>query len=123
MQIPILNGIYTDNTPELRTSYPVNMVPVPKKSGISNGFLRPGDGIVANGTGPGTDRGGINWNGVCYRVMGTKLVTVASNGAVTVLGDVGGPVNHAGDAWTTASIVWPSHPVVDCTTGTAHSRK
>ena len=93
MQIPILNGIYADATPELRTAYPVNFVPVPKKSGVSNGFLRPGDGIVANGTGPGTDRGGINWNGVCYRVMGTKLVTVASDGAVTVLGDVGGPVN------------------------------
>jgi len=93
MQIPILNGIYADNTPELRTSYPVNMVPVPKKSGISNGFLRPGDGIVANGTGPGIDRGGINWNGICYRVMGTKLVTVAGNGTVTTLGDVGGPVN------------------------------
>jgi hypothetical protein len=93
MQIPILNGIYTDNGPDLRTSYPVNMVPVPKQSGISNGFLRPGDGIVANGSGPGIDRGGINWNGICYRVMGTKLVTVASNGAVTVLGDVGGPTN------------------------------
>lgn len=93
MQIPILNGIYTDNGPDLRTSYPVNMVPVPKQSGISNGFLRPGDGIVANGSGPGVDRGGVNWNGICYRVMGTKLVTVASNGAVTVLGDVGGPTN------------------------------
>ncbi len=94
MQIPILSGIYTDNGPDLRTSYPVNLVPVPKQSGISAGFLRPGDGIVANGTGPGIDRGGINWQGVCYRVMGTKLVTVASNGAVTVLGDVGGPVNR-----------------------------
>jgi hypothetical protein len=93
MQIPILNGIYADATPELRTAYPVNMVPVPKQSGISNGFLRPGDGIVANGAGPGTDRGGVNWQGICYRVMGTKLVTVASTGAVTVLGDVGGPVN------------------------------
>jgi hypothetical protein len=93
MQIQILNGIYADATPELRTAYPVNMVPVPKQSGISNGFLRPGDGIVANGTGPGIDRGGINWRGICYRVMGTKLVEVASNGSVTVLGDVGGPVN------------------------------
>jgi hypothetical protein len=93
MQIPILNGIYTDNGPDLRTSYPVNMVPVPKQSGISNGFLRPGDGLVANGSGPGVDRGGINWNGICYRVMGTKLVTVASNGVVTVLGDVGGPTS------------------------------
>jgi len=92
-QIPILNGIYADSTPELRTSYPVNLVPVPKDSGISKGFLRPGDGIVSNGTGPGTDRGGINWQGECYRVMGTKLVSVASNGAVTVLGDVGGPTD------------------------------
>lgn len=89
VQIPILNGIYADGSPEFRTSYPVNMVPVPKDNGISQGFLRPADGIVGNGTGPGIDRGGINWNGVCYRVMGSKLVTVASNGAVTVLGDVG----------------------------------
>lgn len=93
MQVPILSGIYADNTPELRTAYPVNMVPVPKASGISNGFLRPGDGIVANGTGPGVDRGGINWNGICYRVMGTKLVTVDNSGNVTVLGEVGGPVD------------------------------
>jgi hypothetical protein len=89
MQIPIVNGIYTDNTPELRTSYPVNLVPVPKQSGISNGFLRPGDGIVANGTGPGIDRGGINWQGNLYRVMGSKLVEISSAGVVTVLGDVG----------------------------------
>ena len=56
MQVQILNGIYADATPELRTAYPVNMMPVPLQSGISNGFLRPGDGIVANGTGPGADR-------------------------------------------------------------------
>ena len=94
MQIPILNGIYADNTPELRTSYPVNFVPVPKQSGISNGFLRPGDGIVANGTGPGIDRGGINWQGNLYRVMGTKLVEIDSAGTVTTLGDVGGPTTE-----------------------------
>lgn len=93
MQIGILNGIYTDNSPDFRTSYPVNIIPVPKDQGISKGYLRPADGLVSNGTGPGIDRGGINWNGVCYRVMGTKLVTVSSNGAVTTLGDVGGPVN------------------------------
>ena len=94
MQIPILSGIFSDNTPELRTAYPVNLMPVPKASGISNGFLRPGDGIVANGTGPGIDRGGVNWRGECYRVMGTKLVEVSSTGTVTILGDVGGPVNE-----------------------------
>jgi hypothetical protein len=88
MQIPILSGIYTDNGPDLRTSYPVNLVPVPKNSGISAGFLRPADGIVANGIGPGIDRGGVNWQGGCYRVMGTKLVSVASDGTVTTLGAV-----------------------------------
>ena len=94
MQIPILSGIFSDSTPELRTSYPVNLVPVPKQSGISNGFLRPGDGILSNGTGPGVDRGGINWQGNLYRVMGTKLVEISSVGAVTVLGDVGGPTDQ-----------------------------
>jgi hypothetical protein len=93
MQIPILSGIFTDNGPDLRTSYPVNLMPVPKDSGISTGFLRPADGIVANGTGPGVDRGGINWNGELYRVMGTKLVEIDANGAINILGDVGGPIN------------------------------
>lgn len=94
MQIPILNGIYTDNTPELRTAYPVNLVPVPKQSGISSEFLRPGDGIVQNGTGVGIDRGGVNWQGSLYRVMGTKLVLINSAGTVTTLGDVGGPISE-----------------------------
>ena len=89
VQIPILRGIYTDSGPDFRTAYPVNMMPVPKDSGISDGFLRPADGIVQNGTGPGTDRGGINWKNVCYRVMGSKLVSVSSTGAVTIIGDVG----------------------------------
>lgn len=89
MQIPILSGVYTDGGPDFRTSYPVNMVPVPKEQGISNGYLRPADGIVQSGTGPGVDRGGINWNGQCYRVMGNNLVRIAESGSVTVLGDVG----------------------------------
>jgi len=93
VQIPIVNGIYTDNGPDFRTSYPVNMIPVPKSNGISEGFLRPADGLVSNGTGPGVDRGGINWNGICYRVMGSKLVTVSSTGAVAIIGDVGNDGN------------------------------
>lgn len=91
MQIPIVNGIYTDSSAEFRTSYPVNLVPVPKEQGISKGYLRPADGIVAIGSGgPGIDRGGINWNGAHYRVMGTSLVSVDADGAVTELGFVGG---------------------------------
>jgi len=90
MQIPILNGIYTDGVSDFRTSYPRNMVPVPKQQGVSQGYLRPAEGIVENGVGPGIDRGGINWNGVCYRVMGSSLVKISSEGEATILGDVGG---------------------------------
>jgi len=90
MQIPILNGIYTDGVSDFRTSYPRNMVPVPKQQGISQGYLRPAEGIEKLGTGPGIDRGAINWNGGCYRVMGTKLVNVDVDGTITTLADVGG---------------------------------
>jgi hypothetical protein len=89
MQIPIINGIYSDASGDFRTFYPVNMVPVPKQHGISTGYLKPADGIVTMSEGQGADRGGIVWNGVCYRVSGTKLVSVSEAGAVTVLGDVG----------------------------------
>lgn len=89
MQIPVLNGVYTDAVADFRTSYPVNMVPVPKEQGISNGYLRPADGVVQFGTGPGIDRGGINWNGVCYRVMGSSLVRIADDGSHVVIGSVG----------------------------------
>lgn len=90
MQIPVLNGIYTNGVSDVRVSYPVNMSPVPIKNGVSNGYLRPADGISQLGTGPGIDRGGINWSGVCYRVMGTKLVSIAADGTTTTIGDVGG---------------------------------
>ena len=90
MQIPILNGIYTNKDSDFRTSYPRNMIPVPKQQGISQGYLRPAEGIVQFGSGPGIDRGGINWNGRCYRVMGTKLVLIETDGTVTTLGEVGG---------------------------------
>ena len=88
-QLPILSGIYVASAPEFRTSYPVNYYAVPKETGISQGFLQPASGIVQFGTGPGLDRGGIEWNGECYRVMGSKLVLVDNTGLATTLGDVG----------------------------------
>lgn len=90
MQIPVLSGTYTDPDADFRSSYPVNLIPVPKDNGIAKGYLRPADGIIAKGAGPGTDRGGINWNGNYYRSMGTKLVSILADGTVTVLGDIGG---------------------------------
>jgi hypothetical protein len=90
MQVPILNGIYTNTAGDFRVEYPRNMVPVILQSGISDGYFRPADGIVSLGTGPGIDRGGIEWEGLLYRVMGTKLVSISSTNVVTVIGDVGG---------------------------------
>lgn len=87
MKIPILSGIFADTIPQLRTSYPVNLVPVALSSGINDGFVRPADGIVEVATGPGADRGGILWNGTHYRAMGGNLVRVLPSG-VTVLGNI-----------------------------------
>ena len=90
MQIPIVSGIYADSGPDFRTSYPVNMMPVPKVQGISEGYLRPHPGIVSNGSRDGACRGGVNWDGVLYRVMGSQLVRVAEDGTTTAIGSVGG---------------------------------
>lgn len=86
MQIPLLSGIKG----ELERSYPLNLEPVIVDTKISKGRLKSTAGTTAFGTGPGVDRGGIEWQSQLYRVMGTKLVLVGSGGAVTVLGDVGG---------------------------------
>jgi hypothetical protein len=90
VQLPILSGVYADNASvDFRTSYPRNLIPVLSSQGISAGYLRPADGVVQWGTGPGLSRGGINWKGECFRVMGTKLVRVNSSGGHTEIGDVG----------------------------------
>lgn len=88
-QVDILSGIYTNVASDFRIAYPRNLVPIPLKQGISEGYLRPAEGIVQSGTGPGIDRGGINWRGACYRVMGSKLVSIDGSGTATILGDVG----------------------------------
>lgn len=90
MKVPILNGIYSDGASDFRTSYPRNLIPVPKQQGISEGYLRPAEGLIQFGTGPGIDRGGINWNGQCYRVMGPYLVRIEADGSATTLATVGG---------------------------------
>lgn len=90
MQIPILSGIYADPVGDFRTSYPRNLVPVPKSQGISQGYLRPADGLTLFATGKGADRGGINWNGACLRVSGNSLIRVNASGQVDTLGSLPG---------------------------------
>lgn len=95
MQIPVLSGIYADTTSDFRTSYPVNLIPVPKDTGISQGYLKTAEGIrTFNRTPlPGVDNGGVVWNGQLYRVAGSSLVRVDSNGHISTIGSVsaGGP--------------------------------
>jgi len=88
MQIPIINGIYTDAKADYRSSYPVNMKPIVSDTGVSGGYLRPVDGIVKKGEGPGISRGAINWEGKHYRVMGSKLCLIDETYSLTELGDV-----------------------------------
>lgn len=89
-QVSILNGVYTDMTADFRTQYPVNLVPVPKNSGLSEGYLRTADGLAQIGSGQGVDRGGIYWNGLVYRVSGKKLITIDASNNISVIGDVSG---------------------------------
>lgn len=89
MQIPIYGGIYVDAVSDFRTAYPVNLSPVPKKTGFSDGYLRTVEGVAARGALPGRHRGGIEWNGVEYRAAGSKLVAIDAAGVATVLGDIG----------------------------------
>ncbi|MES2902686.1 MAG: packaged DNA stabilization protein [Pseudomonadota bacterium] len=90
MQIPLLSGIKADNSAEFLTSYPLNLEPIVIDSNIAKGQLRATAGATPFATGPGIDRGGVEWNGDLYRVMGTSLVKVGSTGTVTVIGGVGG---------------------------------
>jgi len=62
---------------------------------IPNGFMNVTDtglfNLVSSANfSPGKDRGGINWNGTLYRVMGSKLCRIESDGTKTIVGDVGG---------------------------------
>lgn len=90
LPVQIVNGIFQDAESDFRTRYPRNLVPVPKRTGIANGYLRPSDGIELFSTGPGVDRGGILYEDLVYRVMGDQLVTVAIDGGITSLGNVDG---------------------------------
>ncbi|VVE59460.1 hypothetical protein PIN31009_05543 [Pandoraea iniqua] len=92
MQIPLSDGTYADIGADFRTSYPRNLVPVFKDTGISKMYLRTAEGITRFDVNApviyGACRGAVNWNGTCYRVLGPNLVSVSSTGLVTVLGEL-----------------------------------
>jgi hypothetical protein len=90
-QIQLLSGIFTDTGADFRRSYPLNLTAVPLENGISKGYLRTADGMVefANSIFSGaSDRGAINWQGICYRVIGEWLTRVNANQTIDYLGQV-----------------------------------
>lgn len=95
MRIPLLSGVVADGSAEYLTALPVNLEVVATDNKIAAAQFRAPAGAVTHVTGPGADRGGIDYDGRHIRVMGTKLVEIA--GAVTILGEVGGtgPVTFA----------------------------
>lgn len=90
MRVSLISGITADETAEFRVSRPVNLETVAVDNKIATAQFRMTSGAVPFATGPGIDRGGIAWNGILYRAMGTKLVSVSAEGVVTVLGEIGG---------------------------------
>ncbi len=87
--VPIMSGIVADGA-DFRSAYPVNLVPVPKSTGISEGYLRPSEGIVTIADGGGANRGGYRWRGAHYRVMGNSLLNVAADGSFVAVGAIAG---------------------------------
>jgi hypothetical protein len=90
MRLPMVWGVAADSSAEFLQSLPINLEIVPVDNRVSKAQFRATSGAITLGAGPGVDRGGINWNGRHYRVMGTSLVEVSVAGAATILGDVGG---------------------------------
>ena len=90
MQLPILKGVLADLGPDFRTSIPRNMLAVPKSTGISEGYMRPGDGIVHFVNGPDVCRGAIVWQGQLVMVMGRNLVVILKDGTVKDFGTLPG---------------------------------
>lgn len=102
-QVSLLAGITADSGPDLRSSFPINLIPVPKDTGPSKGYLlvAPGLSQFSTTNADGTDRGAINWNGTCYRVMGEKLVSLNSAGGMTAIGGISGNTQASLDYSTT----------------------
>ncbi len=91
VQVNFLQGTFATQSGELGASLPINRDPIILDVGLSKISLRMAPGIVQLGAGlPGErDRGGLVWEGVHYRVLGSNLCTVAADGTVTVLGQIG----------------------------------
>jgi hypothetical protein len=85
-QVPLLHGITTTPAGDFQTTYPVNLVPVPKDTGISKGYLQIAPGITQMAQGHGSDRGAWFVASACYRVSGGSLIRVGPDGSTATIG-------------------------------------
>ena len=112
MQVQIVNGIYTDAKGDFRTAYPRNMMVVPKAQGMSNGYLRPAEGIQETNKTPGFERGGIVWRGEAYRVRGDRLIRIRADGTIDDIGFISN-----GDLNSPATLAYDFNYLGICVTG------
>ncbi|MES2781723.1 MAG: packaged DNA stabilization protein [Pseudomonadota bacterium] len=97
VQVPIMSGISVKGT-DFKSDFPVNLIPVPKAQGISEGYLRPAEGIVTIADGGQVNRGGTRWRDEHYRVAGVNLIKISESGAVGIIGAIG---ETGGADWAT----------------------
>lgn len=91
MQIPILQTIDTTLN-DYRTRYPLNMMVIPKQTGISDAYLACTLGIQKIADTPGADRGAI-WHSrlnTHFRVIGDALYSVDPAGVLTRIAGIAG---------------------------------
>lgn len=103
VQIPLVSGIYGGSSANFERSVPVNLDPIAEPgdgsgTGVSKGYLRTIPGITTVATTEGLDRGSYVYGDTHYRVIGSVLYSVATDGALMsrgMIGDDGRPVQFA----------------------------
>lgn len=90
--VTLIKGDHVDSNTDYRDSLPVNMIAIKKDILGAKGYMLAYPGLESFGIGSGIDRGGV-YNerlSMHFRVSGEKLISVSSNGTVTILGDIPG---------------------------------
>lgn len=92
LPVNLIKGDRTDSRTDYRDALPVNMYAVPKEILGAKGYILSYPGVTTIGNGSGADRGAVYNERFKehYRISGTNLTKVETNGATSVLGAVPG---------------------------------
>lgn len=88
----LIKGDRVSSKTDYRDALPINMIAIPRPILGANGYMRAWPGLSLHATGKGIDRGGVYNERVeqHFRVSGTSLIKVNTDGTITVLGSIGG---------------------------------